>query len=174
MTDRNDTVSPSSSGDHIDTLVRALQEQGIHLDWPTFRLSMQLTRLAGLHTQRADRDIRREHQLTWSGFNVLLIVWLFGPIEAHEIAKISGVTRQSTSSGLATLEKLGLVTRRRSALDRRRVDVSLSSAGEERVRHVLTRRNAEEVGWYGDLDAQEKERLVELLVAAEKTLTEQD
>lgn len=163
-------VHAAGRPDYLNVITDATRHREMDLDWSVFRLGLQLTRLSNLHFQRSDRDVRREHGLTWSGFHVMFIVWHYGPLEANEIARLSGVTRQSVSSGLATLEKLGLIRRERSSLDRRRVNVSLSPAGEERVREALRTQNANETVWYQGLDGPEREQLVALLTKATESL----
>ncbi|MDO5697457.1 MAG: MarR family transcriptional regulator [Dermatophilus congolensis] len=163
-------VHAASHPDYLSVITDATKKRDPDLDWSVFRIGLQLTRLSNLHFQRSDRDVRREHGLTWSGFHVMFIVWHYGPLEANEIARLSGVTRQSVSSGLATLERLGLIHRERSTVDRRRVNVSLTAQGRQRVRDALRTQNANEVLWYQGLDAAEREQLVALMTKATESL----
>ncbi len=163
-------VHAAGRPDYLNVITDATRSRDPELDWSVFRLGLQLTRLSNLHFQRSDRDVRREHGLTWSGFHMMFIVWHYGPLEANEIARLSGVTRQSVSSGLATLERLGLIHRERSTLDRRRVNVSLSRDGEQRAREALRTQNANEVFWYQGLTASEREQLVALMTKATESL----
>ena len=163
-------VHAATRPDYLTVITEATRRRDLELDWSAFRLGLQLTRLSNLHFQRSDRDVRREHGLTWSGFHVMFIVWHYGPVEANEIARLAGVTRQSVSSGLATLERLGFIERVRSSIDRRRVNVSLTAAGEERVREALRTQNANEALWYQGLDDSEREQLVALLTKATESL----
>lgn len=163
-------VHAASRPDYLSVITEATRRRDPDLDWSAFRLGLQLTRLSNLHFQRSDRDVRREHGLTWSGFHVMFIVWHYGPLEANEIARLSGVTRQSVSSGLATLERLGFIRRVRSTVDRRRVNISLTESGEERVREALRTQNANEVAWYQGLSVGEREQLVALMTKATESL----
>lgn len=163
-------VHAATRPDYLTVITEATRRRDPDLDWSAFRIGLQLTRLSNLHFQRSDRDVRREHGLTWSGFHMMFIVWHYGPIEANEIARLSGVTRQSVSSGLATLERLGFIQRVRSSIDRRRVNVSLTDIGEERVREALRTQNANEAVWYQGLDESERDQLVTLLTKATESL----
>jgi len=57
-----------------------------------------------------------------------------GPLAAHRIAVLAGLSRASVSSAVNTLERDGHVVRSREHDDRRLVTVSLTPTGEDAVR----------------------------------------
>ena len=71
-----------------------------------------------------DRLVHRERGWSYSGFRVLYMIWLTEPVEARDLARFAGVSRQTTSTVLSTLEAARLVVRRQtSKTDRRLVSV---------------------------------------------------
>ena len=70
----------------------------------------------------------RPHELTHAGFVVLMTIWISGPRETRELAAVLRVTRGAIVGSVNTLEKKGLVRRRRSKIDRRLVTVELTDA----------------------------------------------
>ncbi len=92
------------------------------------------------------------------------MVWLFEPVEARDLARYSGVTRQTTSTVLRTLETAGLVARRRtSPRDRRLVEVRLTDRGREQIEAAFGEQNALEREWFGVLTPVEQGQLLALL-----------
>ncbi|NEB03496.1 MarR family transcriptional regulator [Streptomyces sp. SID13726] len=134
------------------------------LDPMAFHLGMLLLRTANTHSQTSERLIHRPHGFTSSGFRILYTVWIFGQAEARDIARLSGVSRQATSTVLATLEAEGLVVRERvSTTDRRLVSVRLSEAGAAAIKDAFAEQNRLEQDWFGDLTGDERLVLKSLL-----------
>ena len=81
----------------------------------------------------------------WSlaGFRVMFLLWVGGPMESHEIARLAGLSRAAISSAVNTLERDGLVDRRRESDDRRVVTVYLTDDGAERLEAAYRAQNAE-------------------------------
>ncbi|MFE7767883.1 MarR family winged helix-turn-helix transcriptional regulator [Streptomyces sp. NPDC057438] len=134
------------------------------LDAMAFHLGMLLLRTANTHSQNSERLIHRPHGFSSSGFRILYTVWIFGQAEARDIARLSGVSRQATSSVLSTLEADGLVIRERlSTTDRRLVTVRLSAVGAAAIKEAFAQQNLLEQEWFGDLTADEQATLRLLL-----------
>jgi DNA-binding MarR family transcriptional regulator len=105
----------------------------------------------------------RPHGLTKAGFTILMSVWITGPCETRELAAALGVTKGAIVGSVHTLERCGLVTRRRSEDDRRLVTVHLTAAGTEMVTRAQKDWRALEEAVTADLTTNEKRTLSELV-----------
>ena len=85
----------------------------------------------------------------------MFLLWVGGPMESHEIARLAGLSRAAISSAVNTLERDGLVDRRRESDDRRVVTVYLTDDGAERLEAAYRAQNAREGALLGGLDADE-------------------
>lgn len=134
------------------------------LDEPVFHAGLNLVRAASSLVQASEENIHRPLGWTWAGFRVMYIIWITEEIEARNISRLAGVTRQTTSSVLATLERDGLVERERlSDTDRRLVTVRLTEAGRIGVRAAMVSQHALESSRFSSLSVAEREQLGELL-----------
>ena len=97
------------------------------------------------------------------GFRVMFLLWVGGPMESHEIARLAGLSRAAISSAVNTLERDGLVDRRRESDDRRVVTVYLTDDGAERLEAAYRAQNAREGALLGGLDADELSTLTDLM-----------
>ena len=126
-------------------------------------VAMMLTRTAVAHLQVSER-LHRTRDWSWSGFRIMWMIWLFQEIEARDLARLAGVSRQATSSVLTTLENKGLVHRERtSPTDRRLVTVSLTPEGLAEVERAFVDQNALDSQWFSVLDADDQRQFVRLL-----------
>lgn len=125
-----------------------------------FNLSRLLNRLG-----QDFETVHRRHGWTWAGFRIMNVLWVAGPVELREVARLSGSSRASISSALNTLERDGLVTRRRNGTDRRQVLLELTERGRSELRGGMRDQADLEREWFGPLSAQDQEVLTRLLGA---------
>jgi DNA-binding MarR family transcriptional regulator len=134
------------------------------MDERIFHLAFSLTRAAAAHLTLSESKVHRRLGLTWSSFLVLYFIWLFDEVEARHIARLAGVSRQTISSVLSTLEGNGLILReRKSSTDRRLVSVRLSAAGEEAIRAAFDQQHSVDAQWFTALDDEEQDTFLRLL-----------
>ena len=136
-------------------------DPGVDLD--LFRLSFALTRAANRFTRHVESAVHRPRNLSTAGFRILFTVWACGPLAAHRIAVLAGLSRASVSSAVNTLERDGHVARSREHDDRRMVTVSLTSSGEAAVRDSYRGQHEVERALYAGLEEGEREELAHLL-----------
>lgn len=95
------------------------------------------------------------------------------PRTATELSRIGDVDKGLLSRNLKTLEEMGLVSTRRSALDRREVEISLTEAGYAKYRETvpyMEARNAHVTAAMSDEDFETLQRLLaQVTEAAERT-----
>ncbi len=143
-----------SAADHIAAL---------DLDPVTFRAMFGVFRLAGRMFSDLETEIHRPAGWSLAGFRVMFILWVLGPLESHEIARLAGLSRAAISSAVNTLERNGLVDRRRESIDRRVVTVYLTDDGATRLEAAYRRQNTRERVLLGDLTDDELVVLTNLM-----------
>ncbi|HET9215129.1 MAG TPA: MarR family transcriptional regulator [Gaiellaceae bacterium] len=90
----------------------------------------------------------------------------------RELAELEGVSAPALSAYVDRLQAAGLVGRRRSTTDRRRVELEVTDAGERILRSARSRRTAWLAARLRRLDPEELERIEAALPAFEKLLEE--
>ena len=144
--------------------VRTTRERRPDIDPRAIALSLALSRIAAAHQLESERLVHRARGGSFSGFRVLFMIWLTEPVEARGLARFAGVSRQTTSTVLATLESAGLVSRRQtSTTDRRLVSVRLTAAGRAAVDEVIGAQNLLEQQWFSALTVSEQDQLLGML-----------
>lgn len=157
-------VAHVSGGEFRDVAARLTHRMVPDLDVMAFHLGFSLSRAASLHVQGSESRIHRPKGWSWSAFRVMYIIWVFGQVEARDLARLSGVSRQATSSVLATLEGNGLIVRERdSSADRRLVSVRLSPKGSSAISEAFQAQHRLETEWFGALSPEEQATLLSLL-----------
>ena len=83
--------------------------------------------------------------LTWTGWVVLWVVWIWDEIETRHVAAEAGISK-GTLTGVpsSTLESRGLLRRRTHPDDARRVLLSLTREGDPLMTTLFPRFNAQE------------------------------
>lgn len=98
----------------------------------TPRPSLTLTLLQAREaTMGFFRPLLNEHDLTEQQWRVIRILRQHGELESHQLAHQACILKPSMSGVLQRLERDGLVTRRKSAEDQRRVFLSLTAQGQQ-------------------------------------------
>lgn len=80
------------------------------------------------------KELVRSHGLTGPQALLLKEATASGPLSVGDLAKRATLSQATVTDILARLEKRGLVTRRKSRQDRRRVVVSVTAQGQELAR----------------------------------------
>ncbi|WP_162795785.1 MarR family winged helix-turn-helix transcriptional regulator [Nonomuraea lactucae] len=143
----------------IERTVRQLPE----VDPLAMRLVFTLHRAANMIVYDLESSVHRPRGWSWAGFRVLFVIWLAGPLEAKRVAELSGMSRAAVSALVATLEREGLVTKRRDPRDRRAVLLGLTGHGTQAIAEAFQVHNAREQAWAATLDEDERATLISLL-----------
>lgn len=100
----------------------------------TPRPSLTLTLLQAREAAMAFfRPLLNEHQLTEQQWRVIRILRQQGELESHQLAHLACILKPSMTGVLARLERDGIVRRRKSSEDQRRVFVNLTEQGQQCV-----------------------------------------
>jgi len=122
-----------------------------------------LMRAAARIQQDLETHVHRPAGLTWAGFRLLFLVLATGPMSPQDIARQLSVTPSSISAVLNTLQRYGLIERRRTSSDGRVVTVDLTNRGRQVTSSLFVRNNRREVEWAASLTPDERATLVRLL-----------
>ena len=120
------------------------------------------------------RDVLRPHDLTWTGFLVLWILWIWESRESHEVAESVGITKATLTGVVRTLRTRGWVDREVPDVDRRRVRLTLTPSGLALMDELFPRFNAEEARAVSRLTPDEVETLTVLLRKVVRTYEADD
>jgi DNA-binding MarR family transcriptional regulator len=145
-------------------MVSAVTDRHPEVSHVALRLAINLKRAATILLQREESDFLGVLNRSTAAVRALTMIWMFEPVEARDIARLSGYSRQAVSGVLTTLERDGLITRERgSSSDRRLAPVSITTGGRTFVEDVLPRQNVTEGRFFGALSESEQEDLGRLL-----------
>ena len=117
---------------------------GMPIDAAAMAACSNLFRAANAVRNHLERSVLASHDLSWTAFVVLWVVWIWEPIETRDIAAEAGFSKATLTGVLDTLEGRGLVTRARSAADGRLVEVSLTTRGRRLMAKLFPAFNATE------------------------------
>lgn len=142
------------------------------LDFEALLAVSNIYRAANAVRNRMEREVLSSAGLTWGGFTILFVLWIWGDREAGELAEDCGLAKGTLSGMLGTLERSGLVKRSTHPADGRKVLVLLEDAGLETIESVFPDFNRHEAKFTADLDAAEKRELARLLRVVTATADE--
>lgn len=114
---------------------------------------------------RLSMAVLEEAGLGLTGLHVgaLKLIESGGPMSQHAVGSALGKDRTTMVSVVDDLERAGLVERRRNPRDRRAYALEITPEGEEWLERATALIRDAEADLLGDLDAEERERLRELL-----------
>jgi len=119
--------------------------KGMNIDFKAMAVVSNLFRAASAVRNHLEREILSRHGLSWTGFVVLWVVWVWESIETRTIAEEVGTSKASLTGVLKTLERDGLIIKKQSKIDRRLVVVTLTSDGRRMMKKIFPEFNKEEI-----------------------------
>ena len=151
-----------------DELLRAERDirarlAGEPFDFEAAQAIQNIYRAASAVRVRAERELLNECNLTWGGFTMLWVLWVWGTMDSSTLAAECGVAKGTMTGMVTTLEKRGLVARARDDEDRRRIEVALTEAGRDLIAELYPRFNGFEITLTESLSADERRTLARLL-----------
>ncbi|HEY6793708.1 MAG TPA: MarR family transcriptional regulator [Kineosporiaceae bacterium] len=136
---------------------------GLEVDMSAMAACQNLYRAAGAVRNRLEQTVLAPHQLTWTGWVVLWVVWIWEEIETRHVAVEAGISKGTLTGVVKTLETRGLLRRSVHPDDARRVLVSLTPAGQELMLSLFPRFNEQETAVTAGLGMQGTADLAHLL-----------
>ncbi|MGW3473119.1 MarR family winged helix-turn-helix transcriptional regulator [Saccharopolyspora sp. NPDC000995] len=132
---------------------------------------LTLNRASNIVTYDLEAAVHRPRGRSWSGFRLLFVTWLAGPLEAKKAAELTGMSRAAVSNLTKTLVADGLLDRAPGERDGRSVLLSLTEAGQQEMVEVFRAHNEREHEWTSVLTETEQRILTMLL---DKLITNRD
>lgn len=160
---------PAPLHDHDDEAVLDAERDirarlgGRPLDFEAMLAVSNIYRAANSVRNRMEREVLGPAGLSWGGFTILFVLWVWGDRETGVLADDCGLAKGTLSGMLQTLEKNGLVERSRHRDDGRRVVVTLQDRGLEKIEAVFPEFNRYEDKFTSDLSHEERKELARLL-----------
>lgn len=144
---------------------RDVQERlrGRTVDFDSMDAVSNIYRAASAVRLRAEREVLSAHGLSWGGFTILWVLWVWRAMETARLAEECGLAKGTLTGMLKTLERRQLVVRERVEADLRRVRVDITDAGIELIEAVVPQFNDFEGAATASLTPAEKRELARLL-----------
>ncbi len=120
-------------------------------------------RAANTVRNRMEREVLGPAGLSWGGFTILFVLWIWGDRDTGALAADCGLAKGTLSGMLRTLERGGLVSRSRHPEDGRKVVVHLEPPGLATIEEVFPIFNRHEARFTADLTSDERSQLARLL-----------
>jgi len=102
---------------------------GLPLDFQAAHALSNLFRAANAVRTELTNRVLREHDLTWTGFVVMWVVWIWEEMETRHVAESADISKATLTGVVKTLEARGLMERIGDEKDRRLVRLRLSDKG---------------------------------------------
>lgn len=133
------------------------------LDVEAMRLVLLMHRVTSAVVYDLESRVHRPAGWTWSGFRLLFVLWIAGPVDSTTAAELSGMSRAAVSALARTLVDAGLVARTADPTDARSVVLDLTPAGVDGLVRAYQAHNDREAQWASMLDPDERAVLTRLL-----------
>jgi len=114
------------------------------LDFPAANALSSLYRAANAVRNHITNLVLREHDLTWTGFVVLWVVWIWDGMETRHVAESAAISKATLTGVVRTLETRGWITRTSDTQDRRLVRLQLTEGGVALMEKLYPEFNAVE------------------------------
>lgn len=127
------------------------------------QLIISLDRAARLIANDIEESIHRPEGHSWAIFRYLFALWIYGELPSHQLATVTGMRRSQVSNLAGSLEKEGLVGRRKSSSDGRAVVIFLTEEGVDYISTIFDQHHVAEIEWSDGLTDIERDLLIALL-----------
>ncbi len=114
------------------------------MDFRAAHAVSSLYRAANAARSHLTNSVLRKHDLTWTGFLVLWLLWIWDNMETRRVAENVGISKATLTGVTNTLVARGLVERVPSEIDRRLVELQLTDEGTTLMRNLFPEFNAAE------------------------------
>ena len=144
-----------SSGEHtLEATEQAIAErlEDMAINMSAMAAVSNIYRAANSVRNHVERTVLAPHDLTWTGWVVLWVIWIWGEIETRHVAAEAGISKGTLTGVQNTLISRGLVRRKVHPDDGRRVLLSLTPKGQRLMTVLFPQFNAEESYVTCDLD----------------------
>lgn len=160
------TPEPQHGINFLTFPAHAIEEAGRRvpdLDPMAMEFVLMLHRVTSAVTYDLESSVHRPAGWSWSGFRLLFMLWIAGPVDGPTAMALSGMSRAAVSNLVNTLQRDGLVHRGPNPKDARGVLLSLTAEGMQAFTEAFRSHNQRESAWAAALEPEEREMLTALL-----------
>jgi DNA-binding MarR family transcriptional regulator len=157
------TVAGRRQLDFDKAVAQRLGPMSQQLDLGAFQAVWLLHQAADAARRYLEAAALSRFGLSWTRFEVLWHLWIFGEDEPRHICDAIGIPKSSLTTTVVQLEQAGYVKRRGSAEDGRRVIVTITERGTVFMGRVFPGFNRAEAQLTGALTADQTAQLASLL-----------
>ncbi len=130
----------------LEETERAMKDHvgGLPLDFAAANALSNLFRAANAVRTELTNRVLRQHDMTWTGFVVLWVVWIWDGMETRHVADSADISKATLTGVVKTLEARGLILREGDEHDRRLVRLRLTDEGVRLMQEIYPEFNAVE------------------------------
>ena len=115
---------------------------GLKLDFEAAHAVSSIYRAANAVRGYVTNDVLRPSGLSWTGFVVMWVVWIWDDVETRHAAEAAAISKATLTGVVKTLEMRGWLERRGSEEDRRLVMLRLTASGRALMEDLYPKFNA--------------------------------
>ncbi|MFF5290127.1 MarR family winged helix-turn-helix transcriptional regulator [Paractinoplanes globisporus] len=163
--------------DHHPSLVeteRAMREhvESLGLDFEAAHAVSSIYRAANAVRSYIWNELLRPYDLSWTGWVVLWVVWIFDGMETRHAAEAAAISKATLTGVARTLESRGWLEKRGRTDDRRLVELYLTAEGKKLMEELYPKFNAIETKVVGRLSGQDTKGMTKSLREIVTTIEE--
>ncbi len=123
---------------------RAMQRHvaPLALDFEAAHAVSSIYRAANAVRTHVTNEVLRPAGITWTGFVVLWVVWIWDGLETRHAAESAAISKATLTGVVKTLEARGWIEKHGRADDRRLVELSLTPSGKALMEELYPKFNA--------------------------------
>ncbi len=136
-------VPDRSTFEETDRAMRG-QVAALGLDVDAARAVSSIYRAANAVRTHITNEVLRPHDISWTGFVVMWVVWTEGALETRQVADAAAISKATLTGVVKTLAARGWIERRGREDDHRLVELTLTPCGVALMEEVFPHFNAVE------------------------------
>ncbi|MDF5758877.1 MarR family winged helix-turn-helix transcriptional regulator [Spongiactinospora sp. TRM90649] len=132
---------------------------GLNVDFEAMWAVSNIYRASSAIRNHLEQTVLRDTGLTWTGFVVMWVVWIWGDSEPRHVAAEAGISKGTLTGVVKTLESYRHLRRFPHPTDGRRVMLALTVTGERLMRDLFPEFNRQEAFVVKQLDSERRRDL---------------
>ncbi|TDO32682.1 MarR family winged helix-turn-helix transcriptional regulator [Paractinoplanes brasiliensis] len=151
---------------------RAMRQyvESLGLDFAAAMAVSSIYRAANAVRAYASNEVLRPYDLTWTGFVVMWVVWIFDGMETRHAAEAAAISKATLTGVVKTLEGKGLIRKQGREDDRRLVEIHLTDDGKRLMEELYPRFNELEAKVVAGLSREGQHEMTENLRGIVQTI----
>jgi DNA-binding MarR family transcriptional regulator len=133
--------------------------EGLEIDFTAAQTISSIYRAANAVRAYITNAVLRQYDLSWSGFVVMWVVWIWEVMETRHVAESAAISKATLTGVVKTLESRGWMTRETMVTDRRLVSLRLTQSGIDLMTELYPKFNAVESTVVQQLSSRSQARL---------------